>query len=138
MLKKDFRGCIQPVKGLPPAPLFQVAEGRRDFTEGSQDQMLCHFWCPAQYVAAVPGHSLELGLREGVCQGAAQSTMKGGFNAMQVISEHGAKTCFCHCCKCWHSSSLVLVIIQMVVVPPQNNKAWEPLSLKKTTDKGRS
>lgn len=138
MLKKDFRGCIQPVKGLLPSPTFQEVEGRRDVTEGSQDQILCHCWSPTQDVAAVPGHSLELGLKDGACQGAAQSTMKGAFNAMQVISEHRGKICFCHCCRYWHSSSLVLVIIQKVVVPTWNNKAWEPLPLKTAADKGRS
>lgn len=79
MLEKDFRGCLRPVKGLPPSPTFQVVEGRRDVTEGSQDQILCLFWSPT--LAAVPGHSVELGLKEGACRGAAQSTIKGAFNA---------------------------------------------------------
>lgn len=36
-MRKDFRGCIQTADGLSPSTLFQVAEGGRDVTEGSQD-----------------------------------------------------------------------------------------------------
>lgn len=67
MHKKDFSGRIQTVKGLPPSTFFQVAEGGRDITGGSQGQILCHFWSPTQYVGPVPGCSLEPGLKEGAC-----------------------------------------------------------------------
>lgn len=65
MSKKDFGGRIQTVKGLSPSSLCQVAENRIDVTEGSQGQILCHFWSPTQYVGGVPGCSLEPGLKEG-------------------------------------------------------------------------
>lgn len=115
------------MEGLPPSTLFQVAEGGRDVTQGNQGQILGHFWSPTQYVCAVPGCSLEAGLREGARQWAALDATQR-IQCMQAISEHGGRSCPCHCCKCWHSHRCTGHCTGGAT--SQNNKAWEPLPLK--------